>query len=207
MLLETSELIYGFVTISSTWVAVTKLHASRPRDDFTPPPSPHTPPQYSVASFATLRVALSSLAWAPLFVLQRCAIFLCPWSMQFGDGYYKASQSLSKFGPSTSKQYRTNADKVREFFSNRNRTRAYKFTVHCHNTLWKSITYIYIYIKLSRYMPRRHKGGRRYSSYSYLTSALDGGEWSASRPGALYPFRYPLDKRLGRPQSRSGRRG
>jgi hypothetical protein len=26
-------------------------------------------------------------------------------------------------------------------------------------------------------------GGRRYNSYSYLTSALDGGEWSASRPG------------------------
>jgi hypothetical protein len=26
-------------------------------------------------------------------------------------------------------------------------------------------------------------GERRYSSYSYLTSVLDGGEWSASRPG------------------------
>jgi hypothetical protein len=26
-------------------------------------------------------------------------------------------------------------------------------------------------------------GGRRYSSYSFFTSALDGGEWSASRPG------------------------
>jgi hypothetical protein len=29
--------------------------------------------------------------------------------------------------------------------------------------------------------------GRRYSSYSYLTSALDGGEWSASRPGRVLP--------------------
>jgi hypothetical protein len=32
----------------------------------------------------------------------------------------------------------------------------------------------------------RHDGAwgeRRYSSYSFLTSALDGGEWSASRPG------------------------
>jgi hypothetical protein len=29
---------------------------------------------------------------------------------------------------------------------------------------------------------------RRYSSYSFSTSALDGGEWSASRPGrALAP--------------------
>jgi hypothetical protein len=35
-------------------------------------------------------------------------------------------------------------------------------------------------------------GGRRYSSYSYLTSALDGGEWSASRPGrALPPGKEP----------------
>jgi hypothetical protein len=33
---------------------------------------------------------------------------------------------------------------------------------------------------------------RRYSSYSFLTSALDGGEWSASRPGcALPPGRGP----------------
>jgi hypothetical protein len=30
-------------------------------------------------------------------------------------------------------------------------------------------------------------GGRRYGSYSYLTLALDGGEWSASRPGRVLP--------------------
>jgi hypothetical protein len=42
-------------------------------------------------------------------------------------------------------------------------------------------------VKLSRYMPWRHMGERRYSSYSYLTSALDGGEWSASRPGRALP--------------------
>jgi hypothetical protein len=43
------------------------------------------------------------------------------------------------------------------------------------------------------------------------TSAIDGGEWSASRPAALYSRGkdppYPLDRRLGGPQSRSGRRG
>jgi hypothetical protein len=36
----------------------------------------------------------------------------------------------------------------------------------------------------------RHGGAwdeRRYSSYSFLTSALDGGEWSASRPGRAIP--------------------
>jgi hypothetical protein len=33
---------------------------------------------------------------------------------------------------------------------------------------------------------------RRYSSYTYLTSALEGGEWSASRPGrALPPGKEP----------------
>jgi hypothetical protein len=30
-------------------------------------------------------------------------------------------------------------------------------------------------------------GERRYDSYSFLTSALDGGEWSASRPGRALP--------------------
>jgi hypothetical protein len=32
-------------------------------------------------------------------------------------------------------------------------------------------------------------GERRYSSYSFLTSALDGGEWSESRPGRALPPR------------------
>jgi hypothetical protein len=39
-------------------------------------------------------------------------------------------------------------------------------------------------VKQSRYTPWRRLGGeRRYSSYSFSTSALDGGECSASRPG------------------------
>jgi hypothetical protein len=45
----------------------------------------------------------------------------------------------------------------------------------------------------------------------FLTSALVGGEWSTSRPGRFTPRgkspRYPLDRRLGGPQSRSGRSG
>jgi hypothetical protein len=32
-----------------------------------------------------------------------------------------------------------------------------------------------------------HFGDRRYSFYSLLTSALEGGEWSASRPGRGLP--------------------
>jgi hypothetical protein len=31
-------------------------------------------------------------------------------------------------------------------------------------------------------------GERRYSSYSFTTSALDGSEWSASRPGRALPL-------------------
>jgi hypothetical protein len=54
-------------------------------------------------------------------------------------------------------------------------------------------------------------GGRMYSSYSFMTSALDGGEWSASRPDRALPQgkvrRYPLYRRLGGSQSRSGHRG
>jgi hypothetical protein len=37
-----------------------------------------------------------------------------------------------------------------------------------------------------------HLGDRRYRSYPFLTSALEGGEWSASRPGrALPPGKEP----------------
>jgi hypothetical protein len=43
-------------------------------------------------------------------------------------------------------------------------------------------------LKLSQYTPRRRLGESRNSSYSFTTSALDGGEWLASRPGrALAP--------------------
>jgi len=41
-----------------------------------------------------------------------------------------------------------------------------------------------------------------------MTAALEGGEWSAARPGRTLPpgkTRYPLYRRLGGPQDRSGR--
>jgi len=50
-----------------------------------------------------------------------------------------------------------------------------------------------------------------YNPMHYMTSALDGGEWSASRSRPLYLQRkspwYPLDRRLCGPPSRSGRGG
>jgi hypothetical protein len=71
-------------------------------------------------------------------------------------------------------------------------------------TQWKPIV-----IK-GKAVPQHTYGGaggeRMYSSYSFTTSALDEGEWSASRPEAKDP-RYPLYRRLVGPQSRSGHRG
>jgi hypothetical protein len=49
-------------------------------------------------------------------------------------------------------------------------------------------------------------GEKDVQTHIFLTSALAGGEWSASRSGGKSP-RYPLDRRLGGPQSQSGRRG
>jgi hypothetical protein len=46
--------------------------------------------------------------------------------------------------------------------------------------------------------------------HTFLTSALDGGEWSVSRPDRFTKGnnrRYPLDRRLGGPQSQAGRGG
>jgi hypothetical protein len=53
-------------------------------------------------------------------------------------------------------------------------------------------------------------GGVEVEFHAFLTTSLDGGELSASRPPRpLYSQGrsrwYPLDRRLGGPQSRSGR--
>jgi hypothetical protein len=53
-------------------------------------------------------------------------------------------------------------------------------------------------------------GGVDVQIHVFLTSALVGGEWSDSRPGRFTPGkspRYPLDRRLGGPQNRSGGHG
>jgi ribosomal protein L3 len=52
------------------------------------------------------------------------------------------------------------------------------------------------------------EGKKRYSSTLSLTSAPDGVWWSTPRPGRFTPEKetqYPLYKRLGGPQGRSGR--
>jgi hypothetical protein len=66
-------------------------------------------------------------------------------------------------------------------------------------------------VKQSRYTPWRRLGERRYNFYSFTTSALDEGEWSASRPGrALAQVKGPsvaIGQEAGWAQSRSGHRG
>jgi hypothetical protein len=56
-------------------------------------------------------------------------------------------------------------------------------------------------IKLSCCLHADAKAERRYNSYSFFNSAVDGGEWSASRLGRALPPgkepQYPLDRRLG----------
>jgi hypothetical protein len=51
------------------------------------------------------------------------------------------------------------------------------------------------------------QGERKYSSYSFITSSLDGVSGQCHAPAAFYPRgkepRYPLGRRLGGPQSRS----
>jgi hypothetical protein len=46
-----------------------------------------------------------------------------------------------------------------------------------------------------------------YSCTHSLTSAIDGGEWSALRPGRFTPRKESLVPKLDGPQSRSGRGG
>jgi hypothetical protein len=57
--------------------------------------------------------------------------------------------------------------------------------------------YAGVKVNQSHNTPKEAQGERRYSSYSFTTSALDGGEWSASRPGLALPPRenmqaYPV---------------
>jgi hypothetical protein len=46
-------------------------------------------------------------------------------------------------------------------------------------------THTYIKSKAVPLQATKALGGRRYGSYSFSTSALDGGEWPASAPAAI----------------------
>jgi len=64
---------------------------------------------------------------------------------------------------------------------------------------------------LNKYHTMKTYGGVEVLLRAFLASALDGGEWSAPLPGRFIHGqrpRYPLNGRMGGPQSRSwlGRR-
>jgi hypothetical protein len=58
-------------------------------------------------------------------------------------------------------------------------------------TPYKSVRHTTHYSNKGKEVPQHTYAGasgeRRYSSYSFTTSALDGGEWSVSRPGRDLP--------------------
>ena len=63
------------------------------------------------------------------------------------------------------------------------------------------------FIKLSLSTPKRHIGGAEVQLHSFLTSSLDGREWSTSRPSRFISGkepRCPLNRRLSESHSRSG---
>jgi hypothetical protein len=70
--------------------------------------------------------------------------------------------------------------------------------------------YVFIYKAVPLHAMEALGGERKYNSYSFLTSAVDGSG-QPHAPAVIYPRgknpRYPLYRRLGGPQSRSGHRG
>ena len=81
-----------------------------------------------------------------------------------------------------------------------------------HYSVTSNCSEVLCYIGKGKVLPRAgHEGPdgeQRYRSTLYLTLALDGGGWSTPRLGRFTPgkeTRYPLYRRLGRPQGRSGR--
>jgi hypothetical protein len=68
---------------------------------------------------------------------------------------------------------------------------SYFENIYMHRTTYVrngcTVLLIYIKAKQSRYTPWWRLGERRYSCYSFFISALDGRDWSASRPGDRTP--------------------
>ena len=105
-------------------------------------------------------------------------------------------------------------------YSTRNRHGAYtsKLWYSAHGNLWRDIACYAVFLNniaqnnqgKGKVYPRTgHEGPEVEYRYSYtlsLTLELDGGLWSTPRPAALPPgkTRYPLYRRLDRPQGRYG---
>jgi hypothetical protein len=96
--------------------------------------------------------------------------------------------------------------------------RCYVLIVSRYSIFFFIFAFIFVtkfFIELKKIVPQhtygRAGGSGGKSSYSFTTSALDRVSGQRHAPAALYPRgkdrRYPLDRRLGGPQSRSGHTG
>jgi hypothetical protein len=77
------------------------------------------------------------------------------------------------------------------------------------SNFWINISFHSKKLRQSRNTPMRRRGERRYSSYSFSSSALDGGvSGQRHAPASLYPrARTPGTRCTGGPQRGSGHRG
>jgi hypothetical protein len=138
-------------------------------------------------------------------------VFVCTWQWRLKSWYYKyvivISRKLTQKNKRHSHFYQQmlfclNFCNLIHFQSNSllayhiYTLRQYILCNYRKDNIWRwqpSVTHIiYLRLKLSHCTPQRRLGERRYSPYSFSTSALDGGEWSASRHGrALSPGKGP----------------
>jgi len=89
-----------------------------------------------------------------------------------------------------------------------NNTQTLIFLMWAHYVLWETGSKGKVKVKFAQEQTTKTQGEYRYSCTLSLTSALDGGGCSTPRPGRFTPWketRYPLYRRLGGPQGRTGR--
>jgi hypothetical protein len=75
---------------------------------------------------------------------------------------------------------------------------------HYISLLSKYIVKVKLSLGLTMYHAMKTNGEVKVQFHTFLTSALDGGEWSATCPVLFTPGdspQYPLDRRLGGPES------
>jgi hypothetical protein len=87
----------------------------------------------------------------------------------------------------TSIQNGWNRHRSRDTSLNRSSKIAQMLQAHLPNAVSLEIWMCKVNVKQSHNTSMKAQGERMHSSYSFTTWALDGGEWSASRPGSSLP--------------------
>jgi len=71
--------------------------------------------------------------------------------------------------------------------------------IHYNEVLMMEMRRVELFLCLTKHHAMKTYGGVELQIHAFITSALDGGEWSASRPGRFTPgnkARYTLDRWL-----------